>query len=178
MSRMVSGLHREEQSKSESEICLSHALTPFLALSVLQLHHTTSDMVLTPNAKHQILLEYIPRSATHSFAALARRHAIAGGERTIRRWHSSWDGTPHSLNPKPRSGRPRILSAQQVEQHIATPIREANRNHTAIHYTSIAESVKEVTGKSPSLRTLQNYGKEQLKAKQKRTKKRRLDECQ
>ena len=41
-------------------------------------------------AKHHILLEYSPRSEGRSFAALAARHAVSGGARTVQRWHSRW----------------------------------------------------------------------------------------
>ena len=92
---------------------------------------------LTPDAKHHILLEYSPRDATRSFAALASRHAIAGGKGTVLRWHSRWDGTVASLKRKEGSGKQRLLSRRQVQQHIRAPILAANRSHRAIHYTDV-----------------------------------------
>jgi hypothetical protein len=54
---------------------------------------------LSAEAKHHILLEYAPHSATHSLAALAARHAVKGGKRVLLRWHQQWDGTAASLTP-------------------------------------------------------------------------------
>jgi hypothetical protein len=133
---------------------------------------------LNAEAKHHILLEYLPRDAHHSFSALARRHAVAGGERTIRRWHQRWNGTPHSLERKDGSGKARILTAAEVTRHIRAPILAANRSHRAIHYTELLPEVKRKTGKEISLRSLQQYGKEELAIKQKHTKKRTASESE
>jgi hypothetical protein len=45
-----------------------------------------------------------------------------------------------------------------------------------VHYTTLLPAVRAKTGKELSLRTLRRYGKEQLGAKQKRSKKRTADE--
>lgn len=131
---------------------------------------------LSAEAKHHILLEYSPHDTTRSFAALARRHAVKGGERLLRLWHSRWNGTPASLQERSRSGRPRLLSRAQVARHIATPIRAANRAHRAIHYTDLLPRVREATGTQVSARTVRRYGEEELRAKQKRGVKRTAEE--
>lgn len=123
-------------------------------------------------AKHYILLEYAPLDTSRSFSALARRHAVKGGERTIRRWHQRWNGTAHSLERKEGSGKARILTAAEVSRHIRAPILAANRKHRAIHYTDLLPEVQRKTGKQISLRSLQQYGKEELGVKQRRSKKR------
>ena len=133
---------------------------------------------LTPSAKHHILLEYSPRSATRSFAALARRHAVKGGARTVQRWHQRWDRTARSLEHKSGAGRPRVLSSAQVSLHVRAPILAANRAHRAVHYTDLLESVKEKTGKEISVQTLRRYGKEECAAKQRHSKKRTADESE
>jgi hypothetical protein len=74
---------------------------------VALLHHTNMPH-LDANTKHAILLEYQPHTRTHSFAALARRHGVAGGSEVIRRWHSRWDGTAVSLKEGKSTGRPRM----------------------------------------------------------------------
>ena len=131
-----------------------------------------------PEQKHSILLEYTPHSRTHSFAALAARHGVAGGEQTVRRWHTQWDGTAASLQRKEGAGRPRVLSGREVQQHVRAPILRANRAHKAVHYSALLSSVQQKTGKEVSARTLRRYGKEQLGAKQRRGKKRTAEESQ
>jgi hypothetical protein len=127
---------------------------------------------LTAAAKHEILLEYSPRSPTHSFAALARRHSIKGGSGTVSRWHARWDGTAASLEEQPRSGRPRALSSTQVSRHIRAPILAANRAHRAISYTQLLPSVQAKTCTQLSIQTLRRYGRQELGARQQHTKKR------
>lgn len=131
---------------------------------------------LSPEVKHHILQHYSSRDPARSFVSLARLHNIAGGERTLRRWHQQWDGTVQSLQRKQGSGRPRTLSRAEVNRHVRTPIRSANRAHRAISYTTLLPDVQLKTGKNVTLRTLQRYGKEELKANQKHTKKRTADE--
>jgi transposase len=133
---------------------------------------------LSADAKYHILLEYRPRSPTHSFAALAARHNVKGGKQTLYRWHRQWDGTARSLQRKEVSGRPRILSRAQVSRHVRAPILAANRAHRTVHYTNLLPSVLRRTGKQLTLRTLQRYGKEELGARQKHTRKRTTDESE
>lgn len=133
---------------------------------------------LSAEAKHHILLEYAPHDASHGFTALARRHAVKGGADVVRRWHQRWDGTAASLERKAGSGKPRALSTAEVHQHVRDPILAANRAHSAVHYSTLLPSVQEETGVELSLRTLQRYGKEELGAKQKHTKKRTAAERQ
>jgi transposase len=131
---------------------------------------------LSAEAKHHILLEYSPHDTTRTFAALARRHAIKGGAQVIRLWHRRWNGTPASLQEQQRSGRPRVLSRAQVQRHIATPLRHANRAHRAIHYTDLLPRVRAATGTEVSLRTVRRYGKEELGAKKHKGIKRTAEE--
>lgn len=126
----------------------------------------------TPQQKHNILTHYSAHQRGAGFKALARRFAVQGGHKLIREWHARWDGTPVSLEHKGGAGRPRVLSTRQVQQHVRAPILRANQAHTAIHYTDLRASIQRKTGKSPSLRTVQRYGKEEQGAKQKHTKKR------
>ena len=129
------------------------------------------------STKHSILLEYTPHSPTHSFSALAARHGVAGGRSTIQTWHSRWDDTIASLQHKKGAGRPRMLTQQEVLRHIEQPIRRLNRSARRVHYTKVAEQVRQKTHKSVSDRTVQRIGKEQLGAKKVIGKKRTADEC-
>lgn len=131
---------------------------------------------LNAEAKHAILLEYTPRSTTHGYTALARRHSVKGGARTIQRWHSRWDGTPHSLEHEPTPGRPRILTPAEVSRHVRATILAANRAHRAVSYTQLLPEVRRKTGKAVSIQTLRRVGHEQLGATRKHTRKRTADE--
>jgi transposase len=131
---------------------------------------------LSAEVKHHILLEYTPDDSTRNFAALAERHSIAGGKGTLSRWHSRWDGTPASLQERARSGRPRILSTEEVQQHVREPIRAKRLAHRAVHYTDELDSVRAATGTDLSLRTLRRYGKEECGIKHGRGKKRTATE--
>lgn len=133
---------------------------------------------LSPSTKHSILLEYRPYSTTHSFAALARRHGVAGGGEVVRRWHQRWDGSAASLQRRKGGGRPRSLSSRQVQQHVRAPILAANRAHKSLHYTKLLPAVRRKTGNDLSIQTLRRYGKEELGAKQRRGKKRTAEESE
>ena len=132
---------------------------------------------LTADHKHRILMEYAPYSHTNSFEALAVRTGGGVTKQLIQQWYRRWDGTSASLQHKAGAGRPRVLSRAQVARHIQPRIRSANRKHQAIHYPDILPAVRAATHSSVSLRSIRRYGKEQLGAKKKRTKKRTTREC-
>lgn len=131
---------------------------------------------LSVDTKHHILLEYAADDDTRSFAALALRHGVKGGARVVRRWHRSWNGTPASLQRKAGSGKARILSKAQVTRYVRQPLLAANRAHRSVHYTQLLPIVRQKTGKKLSIQTLRRYGKQELGAKEKHTKKRTADE--
>jgi hypothetical protein len=56
------------------------------------------------------------------------------------------------------------------------PILAANRAHKAISYPQLLTQLQQKTGKQLALRTLQQYGKEELGARAKSTKRRTRDE--
>ena len=108
---------------------------------------------LTPALKHHILQQYLPHSHENSFSALAARYNVKGGRRTVQRWLARWDGTPSSLEHKRGAGRPRLLSAAEVNENIHGPIPERNRSHHAVHYTDLVDPVEKEQGRtSPSER--------------------------
>lgn len=132
----------------------------------------------SPQQKHSILTHYQHGVRGRGFQALSLRFAVNGGSETIRYWYKQWNGTPQSLETKPRSGRPRLLTTRQVQQHIRKPILDANRHHRTIHYTDLTHSIHQSTDTQVSLQTIRRYGKEVLGARNKRTRKRTIDECQ
>lgn len=162
----------------ENGVSLLHILPPsFSHFHLSPLSHARMS-AFSPQQKHIILTHYQAGVRGAGFDALARRFCVQGGGETIRYWHSKWNGTPHSLEDKKRSGRPRRLSSREVQQHVRAPILRANRSHRAVHYTSLLTSVKEKTGKQIALRTLQDYGKKELGIKKRRGKKRTAEECE
>jgi hypothetical protein len=131
---------------------------------------------LSAETKHHILLEYSPYSRSHSFAALAAKHRVEGGWRTVQRWHAQWNGSPASLQHRKGAGRPRLLSRAEISRHIRAPLLASNRSHKPVHYTELLPKVQQKTGKELAIRTLRLYGAEVLKAKQKHTIKRTAQE--
>src|SRR5271156_3546041 len=99
-----------------------------------------------PEQKHEILMEYQPYSRTHSFAALASRHGVNGGGRTIQNWYKRWEGIIASLQHRTGAGRPRILTPEEVEHNVEQPICEANHRAQQVRYSQTAEHVREDTG--------------------------------
>ena len=120
------------------------------------------------DCKHNILSEYVRYSRTHGFEALALRHSVPGGAQVIAQWYQRWNGTVDSLKENPWRGRPRLLTRAEVSRHVRPRILAANRNNRAISYTQMLPAVRRATGKSISIRTLRDYGR-QLRAKSKRT---------
>ena len=131
---------------------------------------------LTPKAKHHILLALPSRPRTTDFVKLAQLHGVKGGRKVVREWWLRWDGTSQSLERREGSGRPRLLTAQEVHRHIRTPILAANRSHRAIHYPDIHQGVQDKTGKKVSIQTVRRYGEGEARAKQKHSKKRTASE--
>lgn len=132
----------------------------------------------TPELKHHILSQYEPYSRINSFQALARRYGVSGGESTIRKWHSHWNGDVSSMQHKSNARRPRKLTRAQVKRHVESRIVAANRRHEAIHYTTILPAVQAATHTDVSLRTIRRYGKEEANVKNKHTKKRTAAESE
>jgi transposase-like protein len=128
--------------------------------------------------KQDVLSHYREGQRGSSFAALATRFQVPGGSGTISRWFNQWDGTIASLQQQQSVGRPPILQPAEIKQHIGTAVQSHNRHHQSIHYTDLLQPVRAATHTSPSLRTLQRYGKETLQIKNKRTKKRTQQECE
>jgi hypothetical protein len=132
----------------------------------------------TPALKHHILQQYLPHSPDNSFAALAKRYDVKGGKSTVQRWYARWDGTPRSLERKPGSGRPRALFSAEIRANIHQPIQSRNRSHRPVHYPELWQSTISTTGKSVSLRTVQRYGEQIVRARDKTTRARTAAECE
>src|SRR4051794_25352342 len=116
--------------------------------------------LFTPSQKQLILTQYSTRRPTPSFHSLADEYKVAGGHKTISRWHAQWNGTIASLLPKKRSSRPRILNKSEVTRYVRQSIQRKNRSHQAVHYTELLPRVVQNSGREVSVRTLRRYGKQ------------------
>jgi len=133
---------------------------------------------LTPEQKHSILTHYSARRMGETLEQILALHGVTASRRAVELWRKQWDGTITSLQRKPVSGRPHILSRTEVQRHIAVPIRRKNRSAQQVSYSHLVEPIQRKTGKRVSARTLQRIGKEELRGRKTRGKKRTADECQ
>jgi hypothetical protein len=130
----------------------------------------------SPDFKHHVLTQYSRNTRGRGFLALAQRHEIRGGPRTVRSWYDRWDGTPLSLTRRPIPGRPRALTRAQAYQYITAPIRRRNRQHLPIHYRELHENAQQQTRRSVSIQTIRRYGHNDAGARLRRTRKRTAKE--
>jgi hypothetical protein len=127
--------------------------------------------------KQLILQQYSPNRHGFGFHSLATRYKIKGGAQIIKNWYDRWDGTINSLERRAGSGCTTLMNSREMKQYIATPIRQKNKKHQAIHYSTLYQKVKTKFKKQIALRTIQHYGKKRLGVKSKRTKKHSTLEC-
>jgi hypothetical protein len=130
-----------------------------------------------PEYKHSVLLFYKSQNKPRSFRSVAKHFGIKGGHQLISQWYTQWNGTPASLEPKSKSGRPPVLSKLEVRDYIGNKITNANRKPEPINYSQIIPSITRELGKKISLRTVQRYGQKIAKAKSKTSIKRTPREC-
>jgi len=135
---------------------------------------SNSQHYYSSSEKERVVNYYNQNKPNCSFRSVAKKFNLRGGHELVRRWYKN----RRSLETKLKPGRPTILSRREISNHIQTKIRAANRSSTPIHYTSLLNSVNTATNKKISLRTLQRYGKRILGAKQKRTVKRTVEQCE
>jgi transposase len=109
---------------------------------------------------------------------IAALHGAHVSRQTIWNWQRRWRGTARSLEHKAVSGRPRVLSSRQVQQHVRAPILRANRAHRSVRYTKLLPQVQRATGTQMSLRTLRRYGKEEARGHKTRGVKRTAEESE
>ena len=132
---------------------------------------------ISPQLKHSILRHYTSPLNRNSLSTILSLHDVSVSRRAVEKWRERWDGTAASLTHKKGGGRPRILNRNDVYQHITRTIRRKNRSFQKAKYTTIANQVRENTGKSVSDRTIQRIGKEELGAVKTKGRKRTAEEC-
>jgi transposase len=130
-----------------------------------------------PEYKHSVLLFYKDQKPPLSFRSVAKQFRIKGGAWTLTRWYKRWNGTVESLKPKPKSGRPRILTKAQVRKYVGYHIRSLNRKHEPASYKEKYHMILRQTKKKFSIQTLRRYGHEAIGIKNKRIIKRTHYEC-
>jgi transposase len=135
-------------------------------------------MHITPKLKQSILTHIQSKPPNQTYKQIVQQYGITIHRNTINKWLHIWDGTVESLRRTSGSGRPHILTQQQVQQYIQTPIRQSNRNSKPINYSNIHKRLKRQLPKSVSLRTVQRIGKRTLHAKNKKGVKRTASESE
>jgi transposase len=125
--------------------------------------------------KQRVVEHYINNQPNTSYTAVAKLFNIKGGRITVKRWYNQYDGTLQSLEQHHRSGRPSILTHQQVNNLIIQPIKKANQSHTVIHYTDLLPKIRENINNNISIQTVSRIGK-QAAIKNKKTVKRTYTE--
>jgi transposase len=137
---------------------LSH---PFLMADLSRYYST--------DYKLRVVRHYINHLPNTSYSAVATLFGIRGGHKTVQRWHHQYDGSSSSLESKPRSGRPPLLSTTIINKHIRDPITNANRESQPINYIQIHSQLAARTQKVVSIQTVRRYGHNRLGIKMKRT---------
>ena len=110
------------------------------------------DLAATPMSsyypivyKQQVVTYYTQHLPHTSFRAVARLFNIKGWSYDSRR--VGMTDVTHCCT-KQKSGRPTILSSQQINTHITKKIIQYNRTPTPIHYTKLLSHVKHATQKT------------------------------
>lgn len=129
-------------------------------------------MKFSAEQKQHIVSQCSAAGENMSLRALSRQYGLSSKGSTLSRWMRRYDGSAASLKDKQRSGRPRILTQQEVHNHIREPIISHNRKHTPINYKQIHTLIRQRTQKRPSLQTVRRYGLEIVNAKQRRVRRR------
>jgi transposase len=109
--------------------------------------------------KQQILEEYQPGVRGKGFLALAKRHSIESGPKTIRNWYQKWDGTKESLEKESGGDRRSILSDKEKKTHILGFIAKRAKKDPA-DYREVQENVESKTGKQMAIKSIRRIGKE------------------
>lgn len=157
---------------------MTHANSFTHYLIQFSIYHTHSLMrQLTPEQKHDLLSCIQSKRDDETVEQIIARHDLPIKRETIWHWQQRWNGTSQSLHHRSGAGRPRVLSKAQVSRHVRPRIVAANRRAEAVHYTQLLPAVQAATGTNVSLSTLRRYGKNDLHASQKHTKKRTAAEC-
>jgi hypothetical protein len=55
--------------------------------------------------------------------------------------YTRWNGNVESLKHRHGAGRPSLLNTQQIKQYILTPIKKKNKQHKAVHYTTLHQII-------------------------------------
>lgn len=126
-------------------------------------------MKYSPEYKHRVLQHYKEKTRGSGFLALAKRFAIKGGKREVRRWFARWNGRVESLGRRTGSGRPQILTQKEKKTHILKFVEKMNKKGEAVDYPAVLENVREKTNKGISLRQLRDIGRREFNLRWKKT---------
>lgn len=121
------------------------------------------------DTKHHILRQYKRDVRGCGFRALALKHGVPNGARTLEYWYSKWDGTPASLEKQTTSHKRRRLDPQQVQQNIRGYVETMNKQGDQVIYADVKEHVEEETAQPIAYSTLTRYGYNEAHVSYKRT---------
>jgi len=108
--------------------------------------------------KQRVVEYYLQNQPNVSFRYVANIFQIKGGHTTVKRWFDKYDGTLVLLQHQHRSGRPRILNKQQVNDLITEVVRSHNRLSRVINFSEITNFIRQKANITISLQTVQLYG--------------------
>ena len=112
----------------------------------------------SPHLMQTILTKYRKGIKGCGFLALAKQYNIKGGPTLLRYWYRKWDGTEASLTKQSGGDRRSILTSEEKKKHVQAFIVKKSKVEAA-KYEEVRKNVENKTGKSPKLRTVQDYGK-------------------
>ncbi|CAF0977387.1 unnamed protein product [Rotaria sordida] len=109
--------------------------------------------------KQKVLEEYRPGIYGSGFKSLAKHFKIKGGHHLIMCWYRQWDGTVQSLNAKPRTGRPRTLTNEEVERYVLNFVETMNNQHKPVDYKMVQNHVEVSLNRKVAIATIKRYGR-------------------
>jgi len=100
------------------------------------------------------------RGGMHGGSARAiAKHYELPCHKLVTQWHAAFHGTSQSLEKKCAGGRKRKLEDEEAQTHVKEFIENANKRGKAVSYADVHREVKQQTGKTMSLRTIQRVGR-------------------
>ncbi len=119
--------------------------------------------------KQRVLQHYKEKTRGSGFLALAKRFDIKGGAGEVQRWYKRWTGSARSLERRPGSGRPQVLTKLEKKTHILKFVERCNKKGEVVDYPRVRQNVMNKTGKQISLREVRRIGREEFNIRWKRT---------
>jgi transposase-like protein len=121
----------------------------------------------TPEFKQRVVKEYRAGESGSGAKALAGRHSIRGGHRTVMQWVRRYNGKRSSLAKRTKPNRERILTHYEAARFIRNPMLIAHKKRQLVVASALHPKVVKGTGKQISVRSVRRYAHDYLKWRQK-----------